>query len=869
MRKTLLSLVGVAALLSFGTQTATAGYVVDTLLYTGFNTDVLEDGSTVDWATGDIVGAGKKDVESVQGAGWIVGGGPNGQRMNNQAGTCAPNDSTFTQNYAPYSAEDFGCTPNALSWLKSSNGGYLITPEPVAACEISMWMCMAKSETRKEYLEVSYSADKSEWTVLDTILVDTFKKFKRHNLTYSGDEAVYFKFTSVSTNGSNNNMLISSLLFHNTEFVVDDLKVAYIYDGSYSTYCGIDNDPIFQQSLQNYDAVAIDVAGKTVADIPLDSLQKTYNVVVLSEAISSGHAYAKAMVDLVNRVPMLNFKSFMYKSSVWNWGKGVNPSPKADAIVVHPDYYESPLFQNISVDLAEAEGLLQLFAGEVGDKNNMQAYEAAAGSLIADDPVIATVGGYAGIHQHGEKNAYLLLPISSDDMLRDGEINLTEDAFILVNNAIEYLAMTKTDIAPARAPEFSMEYVDGLTRVAISTQSEEASIYYTTDGTDPTEESTLYTDTLSFTAGVRLKAVAGGGAYSLSDIVSDTVVVKTILPIPTYVINSTEGSNAKEVVFTAPVEGAEVYVNFVGSADLNQSQAMTSVILTQSTMVTCFAYDNNHLPSEAVTFAVDVAGKAMNDTLVHLNFQDWNTAELIDGKYYDFYKSVEEGETVTQVPADSLVTRVDQEGWEIGSYGQRVLVQKTGTVSEIGKDYGPADIFSTGATGWALSFLVCKNGDDPTNAYLRSTAAYAGPFDVVVYLTGQQSASNYECVEILTSTDGENWALLDSIGSYNYKKMHRGVAHYTGTDPVYVKMKSASLVSDMTKTKTMVFDLLLLAEGTEVGIEGIASDAAKSVVSVKMFNVAGQRLQGATTGLNIVVTEFSDGSIRTQKVFVK
>lgn len=868
MRKALLSLVGAAALLSFGTQTATAGYVVDTLLYTGFNTDVLADGSTVDWATGDIIAAGKKD-ESVQGAGWIVGGGPNGQRMNNQKGTCAPTDSTFTQNYAPYSAEDFGCTPNALSWLKSSNGGYLITPEPVGACEISMWLCMAKSESLKEYLEVAYSVDKSEWTVMDTILVDTFKKFKRHNLTYSGDEAVYFKFTSVSTNGSNNNLLMSTLMFHNTEFVVDDLKVAYIYDATYSTYCGIDNDPIFQQSLQNYNATAIDVAGKTVADITLDSLQKTYDVVVLAEAISSGHAYAKAMVDLVNRVPMLNLKSYMYKNSVWNWGAGANPSPKENSVKVNPDFYESPLFANIGTDLVESEGVLQLFAADPADKNNIQGYTANEGSLIANDPVIATVGSYNAIHQHGEKNAYILIPISSDDMVRDGEVNLTEDAFILINNAVTYLAMTKTDIAPARAPEFYMEYSDGLTRVAISTQSEEASIYYTTDGSDPTEESSLYTDTLSFTAGVRLKAVAGGGAYSLSDVVSDTVVVKTVLPVPTYVINSVDGSNAKEVVFTAPVEGADVYVNFVGSNDLNQSQVVTSIFLTQSTMVTCFAYDENHLASEAVTFAVDVAGKAMNDTILHLDFQTWNTEDLITGKYFDFYKSVEEGETVTQVPADSLITRVDQEGWEIGSYGQRVLVQKTGTSSNLNADYGPADIFSTGATGYALSFLQCKNAGDPTSAYLRSTTAYAGPFDIVLYLTGQQATSTYECVEVLTSTDGENWALLDSIGSNNYKRMHRGVAHYAGADPVYLKFKAASLATDNTKTKAMIFDILLLAEGTEVGIEGIASDAAKTVVGVKMYNVAGQRLQGTTSGLNIVVTEFSDGSIRTQKVFVK
>ena len=212
---------------------------------------------------------------------------------------------------------------------------------------------------------------------------------------------------------------------------------------------------------------------------------------------------------------------------------------------------------------------------------------------------------------------------------------------------------------------------------------------------------------------------------------------------------------------------------------------------------------------------------------------------------------------------------LDQEGWEVGSYGQRVLVQSTGTSSLINTDYGPADIFSTGATGYALSFLQCKNGGDPTSAYLRSTTTYAGPFDVVVYLTGQQSSSTYECVEVLTSTDGETWTLVDSIGSNNYKRMYRGVAHYAGTEPVDVKFIEASIASDNTKTKAMLFDVLLLKEGTVVGIESAVSEVAKTVVGVKMYNISGQRVQNAVKGLNVVVTEFSDGSTHTQKVFIK
>ena len=683
-------------MLALGAQTASAGYQVDTLLFTGFNTDVTAAGDSVQWATGDIIAAGTANTESVQGAGWIVSGGPNGQRMNNQASAWSAN---IGSNYGPATEADAGTTSSSMSWLKSKNGGYLISPEPVAGpFEISTWLCTAKDKKYTELMEVAVSTDKTEWTVIETLEVTSCKAFTRFDISYEGTEPVYLKFTSRSANGSNNNMLMNTLLVHRTVFVADDIKVAYIYDASYANYCGIDNDPIFQQSLQNYQATAIDVAGKTVADIPLDSLEKTYDVVVLGEGIKSSHAYAGAMVGLVNRVPMLNLKSYMYKSGVWSWGGGVNPDPKQNCVTVHPDFYESPLFENIGTDLAESEGVLQLFANDVADKNNVQGYTLSEGSPIANDPVIATVASYNAIHMHGEKNTYMLIPLSADDMVRDGEVNLTEDAFIVINNAVTMLAMSKADVNPAQAPKFEKIYTDGLTRVVITTPTDETNIYYTIDGTEPTLASTQYTDTLSFTTGVKLQAIAGGRAYSESPVTSDTVVVKTKLPVPGYKVLDIEGSSAKTVIFEAPVEETQVWANFVGSAETKYSQEVDTIIVTQSSVVTCFAYDENHLASDPVTFAVDIDAKAMNDTIVHLDFKTWNTSDLISDKYYDYYKTVEEADTTYKVPADSLITRVDQEGWEIGSYGQRILVQSTGTSSLI--NTGNVMVFSWAILEW-------------------------------------------------------------------------------------------------------------------------------------------------------------------------
>ena len=92
----------------------------------------------------------------------------------------------------------------------------------------------------------------------------------------------------------------------------DDINIAYLYDSSYSTYkCGIDNDPfVVNTVLAERNTVCIDVKDLTAADTEmLDSLSK-FDLVVLSEAIGGTHKFGVKLVELVNRVPILNFKSF-------------------------------------------------------------------------------------------------------------------------------------------------------------------------------------------------------------------------------------------------------------------------------------------------------------------------------------------------------------------------------------------------------------------------------------------------------------------------------------------------------------------------------------------------------------------------------
>jgi len=72
----------------------------------------------------------------------------------------------------------------------------------------------------------------------------------------------------------------------------------------------------------------------------------------------------------------------------------------------------------------------------------------------------------------------------------------------------------------AETPEFSPNggTYEGSADVTISSASDGASIFYTTDGTNPTTSSTLYTGPITLSASATLKAIAGGDGFRPSEI---------------------------------------------------------------------------------------------------------------------------------------------------------------------------------------------------------------------------------------------------------------------------------------------------------------------------------------------------------------
>lgn len=656
------------------------------------------------------------------------------------------------------------------------------------------------------------------------------------------------------------------------------IKIAYLFDSSYAngtSLVGTEEDMILQYGLMQKDVVSIDVKDLTDAtnQVFVDSLaglQRNYDVVVISEAISSSHAFGKALVHLVNRVPMLNLKSFFYKSSVWNWGSGVNPTSvsKGEAgvtsVQVNPEFLEHPIFEMVDVEMG-----LELFTGDVTDKNLVQAYTPSAGSLIETDAVLATVTNgtdvYNAIHEHGSSNVYMLIPMSSD-----ASQTVSESAIQLVFNAAVYLASTKSTVVPAGKPVVGIEYRDGISIVRMSSSTPSANIYYTLDGTEPTEASLLYTEPLQMTQSATVKAITILQGYDNSSVATAEVLVKTQTAVPVVSMITIEGN---QLIQLSATESARIFYTLNGAVpDTLTAEFYTEpFVVSRPSLLRVIASVSGQLVSEIVSDSVHIDGYVLrNKTLVWANFSDqptvwqWgegsSTGDVVSKYAYTLPTDDDSTLTPTLTEVDFL------NGFKVGTYGQRINLQNTG-VAESG-NYSPASEGDLGASSFAMSFLTTNASSDPTTAYMVTTEAYAGPFDVTVWFTGAKSTSYTEKLEIsiASSLDATEWTVLDTLSSIGDKLIRKQIAYYDSSAPVYVKLASASQLG--TNSNMMIFDLKLMGEGSDpVALDQTTLN--KTLVSTRIFTVAGTEIKNYTEGINILRKTYSDGSVQIEKKLIK
>jgi hypothetical protein len=437
-------------------------------------------------------------------------------------------------------------------------------------------------------------------------------------------------------------------------------------------------------------------------------------------------------------------------------------------------------------------------------------------------------------------------------------------------------------------------------------------VFYTLDGSTPTEQSTRYEEPFTVSQeGITVKAVAIGEGYLLSEVAEQLVDLRHQAAAPAIAIEQQEGKTI--VTLSSEVEGATIYYNFDGNQKAgNSSKYEAPIELTHARTIYAFVEAEGLVNSELTTLAVSVLDEQVRiDILAHMdaNSADYNGGSTSTTYYfswgknksgdsaYPYYDPESRSESIGVDPetGDEVITvtygalnpeeaKDFENGWMLRARGQIVDWENlSGTGTGIGDtsgynyasvaDVNPDFPATKGAIVLADKNTVPSDGPAfPYNAYFVTAQKYAGPFDIVinaVSVTKPEAAARHQVV-LETSTDGNvwesNWQTVgDTIEIVESARLtHNITRSYEGSDEVYVR---AYLCGN--NSKVGFYDIYIANEGklSQERMGTGISDARQTAKSatVGIYSLNGTRLSTLRRGFNIV--RHSDGS--TKKVLVK
>jgi len=644
-------------------------------------------------------------------------------------------------------------------------------------------------------------------------------------------------------------------------------KVAYL------TGAGINLDEFIDMDymmLDGNDKFELTTIGAT-EDVTLDFLSG-FDAVLVSSSVTK-EKEANVVKPLIGFIPVINLNANIYEKL------GLGSTVKTDVTELTITDPTNAIFEGIEAVTYE-EGIT---AVELGD-------------YFKNDAVLAMAGDKVAIHVHNPgRNAYYYIP---------SDYCTTE----MIPQAIVAAAKTKRAVAAVGTPVITFTQEDGQSVVTITAANSKA-IYYTTDGTDPTTESTRYTEPFTLTDSLTVKAFATGDGYTDSKIAEKKIAIAHKAAAPSISVSREAG---KSIITISAAEGTTAYFNFNKAKTTALSQPYTEPIeLTEPVIITVLTEGEGLLPSDLVSQYVGINGidntTIRLDTLAHFNANetDWfinDTESGAEGKASAYYfwgkaswnyytdevedtKTVKASDGVTdsiiniyKVNPEALkvINPLNENGWVLKSEGQ-VL---TGELQ-----LAPGEGVGNGATGRfaeeAIDFIGtpskgvitfgAKTSGDPYTARIESTKKLAGPFDVIVYC-GNGNNAGAGILEIQTSADGETWATLDTLKMATTQRyIKRTRASFNETAEVFLRVAQVS-----GGTKAQVYDILVMNNGElskayseadmaeKTGIQTVQPQG--TVVSTEVFTLGGSRIANAGRGMQIVRKTYANGAVVTKKV---
>ena len=186
-------------------------------------------------------------------------------------------------------------------------------------------------------------------------------------------------------------------------------------------------------------------------------------------------------------------------------------------------------------------------------------------------------------------------------------------------------------------PTFSpAEGVYGSTQsVTISTDTEDASIYYTINGNTPTSSSTLYEGAISVSSTTTIKAIAVKDGMDDSDVATATFTIAEPCATPTFSVAEGTYTSNQNVSLSCATDGATIYYTTNGDTPTSSSTAYSSAItVSKTTTIKAIAVKDGMADSDVAT-ATYTINKPINDetfTFSEFGYANGATVSSVEGE---------------------------------------------------------------------------------------------------------------------------------------------------------------------------------------------------------------------------------------------
>ena len=612
-----------------------------------------------------------------------------------------------------------------------------------------------------------------------------------------------------------------------------------------------------------------------------------YDAIAISSTVDNADAIAS--LKLVQPfVPILNLNPNLY--AAWGYGEAVDAGIQF-ATTTNPNH---ALFRKLEL-IEDPDAEEPTFVLAVSNEVPFQGLKLAG--LFADDPVLAVAyqnEEIVAIHTHNlAHNGYIYIPYTQET-LADAA---TPD---ILGNALALLASSKAPVTQAPAPTFTLEYENLATTVSIQDAAPLPEIFYTLDGSDPTEESTRYTEPFTVEQETTVKAIARGDGYLMSLVAEKLIDIRQKAPLPTFAMEQEDGKTI--VTISSELEGAKIYYNYKGDGTTQKSSPYNGPItITRGKTIYAFQTCEGYLDSKVAEAKVSVKNPHVRiDILAQMDanqdtyYERTNKSGGNVGYYFSWantndhpYWDPEFDETVVGSDGnDSIIHHklnneevVDFEnGWSVRSRGQRVSWEGANPELNYG-DSGsgpcnPATVEDEDTYLPVTPFIVNLFDWDtqyPASAKIQTTQPIAGPFDYVAYIVNYKG-SPYARLVVEVATDPEaddaGWKQVGDTLVLNPTRRlyHMFVRSYEETTPVYTRVRTVN-----NGPRAGFFNIYITNEGEESKkliqeqMDGIAEVEHSISMPEGIYNISGSRQNELRKGINIIVN--ADGNVR--KVLVK